>query len=130
MKKLFLFSVLILSFFSCSENNKDEDELFANDFRGAYKIFSMTTELPFDLNNDDFQSTNYLEEISLPYKLHNGQIVNYGFTPKPTPQSHSLLFEKDSFSQFNPNPDSKTVGAGMFFNSTRVQVRDMTKQSC
>jgi hypothetical protein len=81
MKKLILFSVLVLIFFSCSENNREEDELLANDFRGVYKISSMTTELPFDLNNDDFQSTNYLEEISLPYKLHNGQIVNYGFTP-------------------------------------------------
>ena len=57
-------------------------------------------------------------------------LYNYGFTPKPTPQSHSLLFEKDSFSQFNPNPDSKVVGTGMFFNSTRVQVKDLTKQSC
>jgi hypothetical protein len=57
-------------------------------------------------------------------------LYNYSFTPKPTPHSHSLLFEKDSFSQFNPNPDAKTVGAGMFFNSTRVQVKDMTKQSC
>ena len=57
-------------------------------------------------------------------------LYNYGFTPTPTPQSHSLLFQNETFSQFNPNPDSKTVGAGIFLNSTRVQVRDMTKQSC
>ena len=81
MNKIILFSVLVLSFYSCSENNIEEDELLTNDFRGVYKITSMTTELPLDLNNDEIQSTNYLEEISLPYRLHNGQIVNYGFSP-------------------------------------------------
>ena len=81
MKKSILFSFLICSLFSCTDSKLPEDELSTNDFRGTYKITSMTTELPFDLNNDDIQSTNYLAEISLPYKLHNGQIVNYGFTP-------------------------------------------------
>ena len=57
-------------------------------------------------------------------------LYNYGFTPTPTPQSHSLLFQNESFSQFNPNPDAKVVGADMFMNSTRVQVKDMTKQNC
>jgi hypothetical protein len=65
-----------------------------------------------------------------PYTFYVSDLYNYGFTPQQTPQTHSLLFEKDSFSQFNPNPDSKKVGAEMFFNSTRVQVRDMTKQTC
>ena len=46
------------------------------------------------------------------------------------PNPHQLLFQTDSFSSFNPNPDSKTVGSGIFLNSTRVQVRDMTKQTC
>lgn len=60
----------------------------------------------------------------------NSDLYNYGFTPKQGEQTHSLLFQNESFQQFNPNPDSKTVGADMFMNSTRVQVRDMTKQQC
>ena len=84
MKKSIFLSFIIFSFLSCSNNEKEFDELSTNDFRGKYKISSISTNLPLDLNNDDIQSTNYLQEISLPYRLHNGQIVNYGFnTNKP-----------------------------------------------
>jgi hypothetical protein len=45
-------------------------------------------------------------------------------------QSHSLLFKTENFEEFNPNPDNKNVGTNIFMNSTRVQVKDMTKQKC
>ena len=38
--------------------------------------------------------------------------------------------KQDNFNDFNPNPNKNIVGAGIFFNSTRSQVRDLTKQSC
>lgn len=60
----------------------------------------------------------------------NSDLYNYNFTPKSTPQTHSLLFQNQGFAHFNPNPDEKVVGADMFMNATRVQVRDMTKQKC
>ena len=44
--------------------------------------------------------------------------------------SYKLLFNNESFSSFNPNPDANIVGSGMFYNNTRCQVRDMTKQKC
>lgn len=60
----------------------------------------------------------------------NSDLYSYNFTPKSTPQTHSLLFQNQGFAHFNPNPDEKVVGADMFMNATRVQVRDMTKQKC
>ena len=90
--------------------------------------FASNVNTESELRNQIYALQKCSQSVYVPSS--KSDLYNYGFTPKPTPQSHSLLFEKDSFSQFNPNPDTKTVGAGMFFNSTRVQVRDMTKQSC
>jgi len=41
------------------------------------------------------------------------------------PGTHSLLFKKDNFDKFNPNPDTKIIGVGIFHNSTRVQVKEL-----
>lgn len=48
---------------------------------------------------------------------------------KPISQPHELLFQEQHFSNFNPNPNNNIVGSGIFFNSTRVQVRDLTKKT-
>jgi hypothetical protein len=57
----------------------------------------------------------------------NSDLYTYGFTPKPTPQNHPLLFEENNFCAFNPNPDNVKIGSELFNNATRVQVRDLTK---
>jgi hypothetical protein len=59
-------------------------------------------------------------------------LYNYNFKSVRQANPHELLFEQQGFSQFNPNPDQRTVGAGIFMNNTRVQVRDLTKtnQKC
>jgi hypothetical protein len=54
-------------------------------------------------------------------------LYTYNFQPKPSSQSHNLLFENTKFCQFNPNPDEKIVGTQMFMNPTRVQLKDITK---
>ena len=90
--------------------------------------FASKVNTESELRNQIYALQKCSQSVYVPSS--KSDLYNYGFTPKQTPQSHSLLFEKDSFSQFNPNPDSKIVGSGMFFNSTRVQVKDMTKQTC
>lgn len=57
-------------------------------------------------------------------------LFNYKFQTKKEPTSHNLLFEHNSFQQFNPNPDSNIIGTCLFMNSTRSQMKDLTKQSC
>ena len=51
------------------------------------------------------------------YKVHVNQTHQ--------PQAHSLLFQKEYFDTFNPNPNSKVVGSGIFNNSTRTQVKEI-----
>ena len=60
----------------------------------------------------------------------NSDLYDYKFKSVRQPNPHELLFQTESFSGFNPNPEQKTVGSSMFMNNTRVQVRDMTKQTC
>ena len=60
----------------------------------------------------------------------NSDLYDYKFKSKKQDNPHELLFNNESFSSFNPNPDAKIVGSGMFYNNTRCQVRDMTKQKC
>ena len=57
----------------------------------------------------------------------NSDLYKYSYTPNNAKQSqtHSLLFQKESFCDFNPNPDNKIVGGGIFYNSTRTQVKEI-----
>ena len=57
----------------------------------------------------------------------NSDLYKYSYTPNKAKQSeaHSLLFQKEQFCDFNPNPDSNIVGSGMFYNSTRCQVKEI-----
>jgi hypothetical protein len=57
-------------------------------------------------------------------------LYTYNFKTKTVYQPHSLLFEDHTFSSFNPNPEPELIGAHMFLNSTRTQVKEMTKQNC
>jgi len=60
----------------------------------------------------------------------NSDLYNYKFKTQKQANPHELLFLNESFPQFNPNPDTKIVGSGIFMNNTRVQIKDMTKQKC
>jgi hypothetical protein len=73
MKNLLLLPFLML-LTSC---NSDKDENLVNDFRGYYKITSIISETPIDLNNDGLKSTNLLEEITSPHTTLNGVFPNF-----------------------------------------------------
>jgi len=55
-------------------------------------------------------------------------ILNFQTPTQSNP--HELLFRNDSFNSFNPNPAPGLCGSGIFYNNTRCQVKDMTKQKC
>lgn len=57
-------------------------------------------------------------------------LYTYKFHSKKETIPHDLLFENNSFQNFNPNPDSNIVGNNLFMNSTRTQVKDLTNQQC
>ena len=79
-----------------------------------------------ELRNQVFALQKCSQSVYVPNS--NSDLYNYKFKTIKQENPHELLFQNESFSQFNPNPDSKIVGSRMFMNSTRVQVRDMTKQ--
>ena len=60
----------------------------------------------------------------------NSDLYQYKFHSTKQPNPHELLFHKDTFSHFNPNPEPELLGSQVFLNSTRSQVKDITKQSC
>jgi hypothetical protein len=57
-------------------------------------------------------------------------LYSYNFKTPYTPNPHELLFRNETFDTFNPNPSPGLCGSGIFLNSTRCQVKDMTNQKC
>jgi len=60
----------------------------------------------------------------------SSDLYSYQFQTKTQHNPHELLFRNESFESFNPNPSPAICGSGIFYNNTRCQVRDMTKQTC
>jgi len=60
----------------------------------------------------------------------NSDLYKYNFKTVTMPNPHELLFKNDSFESFNPNPDPNVIGSGIFYNNTRTQLYDLTKQTC
>jgi hypothetical protein len=90
--------------------------------------FASNINLESELRNQVYALQKCSQAVYVPNS--NSDLYNYKFRTVNQPNPHELLFQNESFSQFNPNPDAKIVGSGIFMNNTRVQVRDMTKQNC
>ena len=60
----------------------------------------------------------------------SSDLYTYKFQTPAKPNPHELLFRNESFGGFNPNPAPELCGSGIFYNNTRCQVKDMTKQKC
>ena len=60
----------------------------------------------------------------------NSDLYQYKFHSTKQHNPHELLFQKDTFSSFNPNPEPELIGSQLFLNSTRAQVKGITKQTC
>ena len=72
MRNLLLAALIF--FISC---DSEKEENIENDFKGYYKITSITSETEIDLNNDAITSFDILEEISSPHTTLNGVFPNF-----------------------------------------------------
>lgn len=90
--------------------------------------FASNINLESELRNQVYAIQKCSQSVYVPKS--SSDLYDYKFKTVTQPNSHELLFQNESFSSFNPNPDERTVGSGIFLNNTRVQVRDMTKQDC
>jgi hypothetical protein len=48
----------------------------------------------------------------------------------PNADKHSLLFHKENFNDFNPNPNSGIVGTQIWGNATRAQMQEVPDNYC
>ena len=87
--------------------------------------FASNINTESELRNQIYALQKCSQSVYVPKS--NSDLYNYGFKTITQPNPHDLLFQNDAFDSFDPNPDAKTVGSGMFYNNTRCQVRDMTK---
>jgi hypothetical protein len=90
--------------------------------------FASNINTESELRNQIYALQKCSQSVYVPNS--SSDLYDYKFKTVKQDNPHELLFQNDGFSSFNPNPDEKTVGSGMFYNNTRCQVRDMTKQKC
>lgn len=82
MKKKIIISLLAISVLSCSS---DESDTTHDNFAGFYKVTSINSETPIDLNNDGIVSTDILMELLSPHVTMDG--VFSGFYNLEDPQN-------------------------------------------
>jgi hypothetical protein len=63
-------------FSSCESEN---EEVIINDFKGFYKIESISSTEFIDLNNDGLKSNDYLNEIKSIYLSYDGRQIDYKY---------------------------------------------------
>jgi hypothetical protein len=81
-----------------------------------------------ELRNQVFALQKSSQSVFVPNS--NSDLYTYNFQTKTKEDPHYLLNQNVHFSSFNPNPDPAVVGISAFMNSTRTQIKDLTKQTC
>lgn len=124
MKKI-TYLLLPLLLFSCS---KDETETYDNSLPGYYKITSVISETPLDLNLDGIESNDFLSEITAPHYFNgvseqgtfmvNLEEFNYFAEIRPSKENIefgnltqyiNFNFPVQVIGRVNPNDDSSEV---------------------
>jgi hypothetical protein len=90
--------------------------------------FASNINTESDLRNQIYALQKCSQSVYVPSS--KSDLYNYSFDTKSQQDPHYLLHKNAEFDSFNPNPDPSKVGTGLFFNSTRTQVRDITKSDC
>jgi len=90
--------------------------------------FASSINTESELRNQIYALQKCSQSVYVPNS--NSDLYNYKFKTNTTPQQHELLFRDEIFPSFNPNPDPEIIGITAFMNPTRVQVKDLTYQSC
>lgn len=75
--KLNLITITLLSIFTISCNK--DNEIDVNDFKGFYRIESISSSLNIDLNNDGIKTHDYLQEIKSEFTIYNNEIIKQGY---------------------------------------------------
>lgn len=90
--------------------------------------FASNVNTESELRNQIYALQKCSQAVYVPNS--NSSLYTYNFKTPTKPNPHELLFKNETFEQFNPNPDPKICGSGIFYNNTRCQVKDITTQHC
>jgi hypothetical protein len=75
------------------------------------------------LRNQTFSLQNYPQNVYIP--TSKSDLYNVTVVSRPTEQPYPLLFEKSDLEKnLHPNIQSSEIGKNIFFNPTRVQLRN------
>ena len=96
-----------------------------NDF-GPWSGFASNVNRESELRGQIYALQNCDQATYVPHSqssLYKFSWQNNKQISQPFPD----LFNTEKFNMFNPNPNSDTIGFGLFNNATRQQVKDLTK---
>jgi hypothetical protein len=93
--------------------------------KSPWSGFASSVNVESELRNQVFALQKCSQSVYVP--TSKSDLYNFSFKPTSSvvPMTHSLLFQQTTFDSFDPNPDSKIVGSGIFNNSTRTQVKEL-----
>jgi hypothetical protein len=96
--------------------------------QGPWSGFASSINKESELRNQIFALQKCSQSVYVPNS--SSDLYEYSFQPRQlTGQPHSLLFASEKFQHFNPNPAPEIIGAAMFHNPTRAQVKDLTEHN-
>ena len=89
--------------------------------------FASNVNLESELRNQIYALQKCSQAVYVPNS--KSDLYDFSFMPSnKVEQPHGLLFKSEQFNNFNPNCFKDDVGYGMFNNSTRTQIKDLTPQ--
>jgi hypothetical protein len=80
-----------------------------------------------ELRNQIYALQKCSQSVYIPNS--SSDLFNYKFNTVKQNNPHELLFKKDSFLNFNPNPEPEIIGSSIFNNSTRIQIKYLSKNN-
>jgi hypothetical protein len=87
--------------------------------------FSSNINVESELRNQIYALQKCSQSVYVPNS--QSDLYKHTFKTKSTDMSnHHLLFKEETFGNFDPNPDNKMIGYGLFNNSTRSQLKDLS----
>jgi hypothetical protein len=95
---------------------------------GPFSGLASNINIESDLRNQIYAIQKCSQAVYIPSS--NSDLYNYSFNTPKIYNPHELLFKNEVFSSFNPNENTNKCGIGLFYNSTRCQVKENTKQIC
>lgn len=96
-----------------------------NDF-GPWSGFASNVNKESDLRGQMYAIQECSQAFYVPSS--NSDMYKYGWKQNNAiSQPFPDLFKNEQFCPFNPNPNSNTIGYGLFNNATRQQNKDLTK---